>query len=145
MDISATSAYLESIELSENRPELSSQSTLQELEFEFPVISHLTITFNCLCYPVYSNSIVWWNIDFQAASCNVCNGYYGPNFGEPVCLTCHAFLFPDYAATYPLSFINSEKTDDSDSGNDEPSDLNYSDKRLNISQNNIPFWLLERV
>lgn len=75
----------------------------------------------------------------------MCNGYYGPNFGEPVCLTCHAFLFPDYAATCPASFINSEKTDDSDSGNDEPSDLNYSDKRLNISQNNIPLWLLDRV
>ena len=29
-----------------------------------------------------------------------CNGYYGPCFGEPVCATCHAFL---YASRYYFS------------------------------------------
>ncbi|XP_077297520.1 modifier of rpr and grim, ubiquitously expressed [Arctopsyche grandis] len=117
MDVSLTAAYLDSLEFNEKlRQDSPPQSVHQDLEFEFP-----------------------------AASCNLCNGYYGPNFGEPVCITCHAFLFPDYASTFPTSCINSEKTDDGDSGNDEPSDLNYpAEKRLNISQNNIPLWLLDQ-
>lgn len=32
---------------------------------------------------------------FQTVTCCFCNGYYGPCFGEPVCATCHAFLFPN--------------------------------------------------
>ncbi len=27
------------------------------------------------------------------AHCSACNGYYGPAFGQPVCPTCHAFLY----------------------------------------------------
>ena len=27
------------------------------------------------------------------SSCSTCNGYYGPSFGQPVCATCHAFLY----------------------------------------------------
>lgn len=33
----------------------------------------------------------------QTSECYMCNGFYGPSFGEPVCATCHAFLFPEYA------------------------------------------------
>lgn len=30
---------------------------------------------------------------FQYSSCMFCNGFYGKSFGEPVCSTCHMFLF----------------------------------------------------
>jgi hypothetical protein len=35
-------------------------------------------------------------IDFykQYSSCFMCNGFYGPHFRQPVCSTCHMFLFP---------------------------------------------------
>ncbi|XP_013162577.1 PREDICTED: uncharacterized protein LOC106114047 [Papilio xuthus] len=70
--------------------------------------------------------------EYNNSSCYVCNGYYGPSFGEPVCVTCHAFLFPDFPSYLPSSYFCSEKTDDGDSGNDEPSDLNFQlDRRLN--------------
>ncbi|KAG6456527.1 hypothetical protein O3G_MSEX009782 [Manduca sexta] len=72
------------------------------------------------------------NFQFNNSTCSVCNGYYGPSFGEPVCVTCHAFLFPDFPSYLPTSYFCNEKTDDGDSGNDEPSDLNYSsDRRVN--------------
>ena len=29
----------------------------------------------------------------NCAVCNVCNGYYGPAFAQPVCATCHSFLY----------------------------------------------------
>lgn len=62
---------------------------------------------------------------FNQSSCYICNGYYGPCFEEPVCATCHAFLFPEeLSCAEPLPFC-SEKTDDGDSGNDEPTDLYY--------------------
>lgn len=34
---------------------------------------------------------------FQFANqvCTMCEGYYGPCFGQHVCTTCHVFLFPD--------------------------------------------------
>ncbi|EDW04180.1 uncharacterized protein LOC6561817 [Drosophila grimshawi] len=54
----------------------------------------------------YSNSHACW----------VCNGYYGPNFGEPVCGACHAFLYNAQRAEELLT----ELSDDEDSGNDEP-------------------------
>jgi len=46
----------------------------------------------------------------------VCNGYYGPNFGEPLCGACHAFLYNAQRAEELLT----ELSDDEDSGNDEP-------------------------
>ena len=30
----------------------------------------------------------------QHPACYVCNGFYGSSFGQPVCGTCHLFLFP---------------------------------------------------
>ncbi|KAJ0174204.1 hypothetical protein K1T71_010350 [Dendrolimus kikuchii] len=65
------------------------------------------------------------DFEFNNSSCYVCNGYYGPNFGEPVCMTCHAFLYPDFPSYFPTAFFSSEKTDDGDSGNDEPTDITY--------------------
>ncbi|KAJ2948640.1 hypothetical protein O0L34_g7895 [Tuta absoluta] len=77
--------------------------------------------------------------EFNNSTCHVCNGYYGPSFGEPVCVTCHAFLFPDLPYL-PSSYFYSEKTDDGDSGNDEPSDMNYSsDRRVNRACP-LPAW-----
>ncbi|KAF6217129.1 hypothetical protein GE061_001482 [Apolygus lucorum] len=59
--------------------------------------------------------------DGHHPTCYLCNGFYGPSFEEPVCVTCHAFLFPEeWSATSRPIFT--EKTEDSDSGNDEPSD-----------------------
>ncbi|EDV57731.1 uncharacterized protein LOC6541137 [Drosophila erecta] len=49
-------------------------------------------------------------------TCWVCNGYYGPNFGEPLCGACHAFLYNAQRAEELLT----ELSDDEDSGNDEP-------------------------
>ncbi|KAH8392343.1 hypothetical protein KR215_006383 [Drosophila sulfurigaster] len=49
-------------------------------------------------------------------ACWVCNGYYGPNFGEPLCGACHAFLYNAQRAEDLLT----ELSDDEDSGNDEP-------------------------
>ncbi|GAB0095921.1 Ubiquitin-conjugating enzyme E2 [Sergentomyia squamirostris] len=50
-------------------------------------------------------------------TCWVCNGYYGPCFGQPVCGTCHAFLFP---IVREEEVIVTQLSDDEDSGNDEP-------------------------
>lgn len=30
---------------------------------------------------------------FQYGQCMVCNGFHGSNFGQPVCSSCHLFLF----------------------------------------------------
>lgn len=80
----------------------------------------------------------------QNPTCYLCNGYYGPSFGEPVCVTCHEFLYPDIPHHLPNSYILSEKTDDGDSGNDEPSvgELMYNDRRLTraLQQQGIPNW-----
>ncbi|OXU25103.1 hypothetical protein TSAR_006675 [Trichomalopsis sarcophagae] len=81
--------------------------------------------------------------EFSTSACYICNGYYGPCFGEPVCATCHAFLFPDDVGLLQAP-IFSEKTDDKDSGNDEPVDLFYNTERRasqtdqNSSQDSTP-------
>lgn len=46
----------------------------------------------------------------------MCNGYYAPSFGEPLCGTCHAFLFPVIEEKRSTDLSDS----DEDSGNDEP-------------------------
>lgn len=80
------------------------------------------------------------DFNFNNSTCYLCNGYYGPSFGEPVCVTCHAFLFPDFPSYLPTSYFCSEKTDDRDSGNDEPSDLNYSTDRKVNRACTLPSW-----
>ncbi|XP_033337103.1 modifier of rpr and grim, ubiquitously expressed [Megalopta genalis] len=75
---------------------------------------------------------------FPTAACCFCNGYYGPCSGEPVCPTCHAFLFPNDIGFLPVP-IFSEKTDDEDSGNDEPTELYYNhERRASQQQQNSP-------
>lgn len=52
-------------------------------------------------------------------SCYMCNGFYGPNFNEPVCSTCHLFLFPDELShEQPDVVLSCIKDDGNDSGND---------------------------
>ncbi|XP_014238394.1 uncharacterized protein LOC106660075 [Trichogramma pretiosum] len=83
--------------------------------------------------------------EFSTSACYVCNGFYGPCFDEPVCATCHAFLFPDDIGLLNVP-IFSEKTDDEDSGNDEPVDLYFNndqrtsrtDYSRNSSQESTP-------
>ncbi|XP_043250284.1 uncharacterized protein LOC122396179 [Colletes gigas] len=75
---------------------------------------------------------------FSTVACCFCNGYYGPCFGEPVCPTCHAFLFPNDIGLLQVP-IFSEKTDDEDSGNDEPTELYYNhERRASQQQQNSP-------
>ncbi|XP_076670205.1 modifier of rpr and grim, ubiquitously expressed isoform X1 [Andrena cerasifolii] len=71
---------------------------------------------------------------FATSACCFCNGYYGPCFGEPICPTCHAFLFPNDIGLLQVS-VFSEKTDDEDSGNDEPTEFYYSHERRTSQQN----------
>ncbi|CAG0915781.1 unnamed protein product [Notodromas monacha] len=56
--------------------------------------------------------------------CRFCAGFYGPNFGEPVCATCHAFVYPRTPDDELEGFCESSsaacKPEDDDSGNDEP-------------------------
>ncbi|XP_013387845.1 uncharacterized protein LOC106156942 [Lingula anatina] len=54
-------------------------------------------------------------------TCSVCGGFYGTSFGQPVCSTCHLFLFPD-DINNPEDISYLEKTDSGDSGNEEPDD-----------------------
>uniref|UniRef100_A0A1L8DT91 E2 ubiquitin-conjugating enzyme n=1 Tax=Nyssomyia neivai TaxID=330878 RepID=A0A1L8DT91_9DIPT len=61
----------------------------------------------------FSDNFVFSNL----STCWVCNGYYGPCFGQPVCGTCHAFLFP---AVTDEEAVVTQLSDDEDSGNDEP-------------------------
>ncbi|KYM75407.1 Ubiquitin-conjugating enzyme E2 5A [Atta colombica] len=75
---------------------------------------------------------------FSTTACYICNGYYGPCFEEPVCATCHAFVFPNDVDLLQMP-IFSEKTDDEDSGNDEPTDLYYNhERRTSQQQQNSP-------
>ncbi|XP_075215509.1 modifier of rpr and grim, ubiquitously expressed [Lycorma delicatula] len=73
-----------------------------------------------------SPSIYNENFEFTHTSCYICNGYYGPCFEEPVCATCHTFLFPEELSCAEPVPVFTEKTDDDDSGNDEPIDLCYA-------------------
>ncbi|XP_019867904.1 uncharacterized protein LOC109596664 isoform X2 [Aethina tumida] len=54
-------------------------------------------------------------------TCVTCNGYYGPSFEDPICSTCHAFLYPS-SALIPENLSVSYESSDSDSGNEEPDD-----------------------
>ncbi|KAF4520509.1 hypothetical protein B566_EDAN004819 [Ephemera danica] len=70
----------------------------------------------------------------QHEVCSICSGYYGPCFGEPVCATCHAFLFPeDLGQAEPRAVFESWKKDDGDSGNDEPNDPFFGPERRHSS------------
>ncbi len=32
---------------------------------------------------------------FKYEKCWYCENFYGPSFDEPICLTCHYFIFPN--------------------------------------------------
>ena len=64
--------------------------------------------------------------------CSACNGYYGQAHGQPVCFTCHAFLYASGldAENVNLQLMSEEREDendsDRDSGNEEPNEIFYS-------------------
>ncbi|XP_074644947.1 uncharacterized protein LOC141901538 [Tubulanus polymorphus] len=64
--------------------------------------------------------------------CFICRGFYGPNFSEPVCATCHAFLFPQDINNTETPQQFQEKSDSCDSGNEEPEKVGdfYIDKTV---------------
>uniref|UniRef100_A0A1B0D1A4 E2 ubiquitin-conjugating enzyme n=1 Tax=Phlebotomus papatasi TaxID=29031 RepID=A0A1B0D1A4_PHLPP len=73
------------------------------------------------------------NFSFSNLStCWVCNGYYGPCFGQPVCGTCHAFLFP--AVTDDI-VVTQLSDDEEDSGNDEPPQNSTHSERVEEEDN----------
>uniref|UniRef100_A0A8W7Q090 F-box domain-containing protein n=1 Tax=Anopheles coluzzii TaxID=1518534 RepID=A0A8W7Q090_ANOCL len=55
----------------------------------------------------------------NSSTCWICNGYYGPNYEEPLCGTCHSFIFPNHPQDEAEGMVT-EVSDDEDSGNDEP-------------------------
>lgn len=85
----------------------------------FVKISHFRYVLNeinCICLPIKRKNKILFH--FQSTpTCCVCNGYYAPSFGEPLCGTCHAFLFPVIAEEKRLTDLSDN---DEDSGNDEP-------------------------
>ncbi|XP_041376583.1 uncharacterized protein LOC121389041 [Gigantopelta aegis] len=57
----------------------------------------------------------------QFNCCMMCSGFYGANFGEPVCNTCHLFLFSmDVDKEDGEADVYTEKADSEDSGTEEP-------------------------
>ena len=77
----------------------------------------------------------WWERRLTSLTCRACNGYYGPCFGEPVCPTCHAFLYAS-SLEVEVEVATSqevEESDDCDSGNDEPSDYFPLERRPSVS------------
>jgi len=77
----------------------------------------------------------WWERSLVCTSCRACNGYYGPCFSEPVCATCHAFLYASSLEQEILLGRSEEQpeSDDCDSGNDEPSDYFPLERRPSFS------------
>ncbi|KFM73644.1 hypothetical protein X975_06563, partial [Stegodyphus mimosarum] len=60
---------------------------------------------------------------YQHKLCSACCGFYGPNYGQPFCVTCHAFLYPEDVDVPDGGVVYQEKSDSDDSGNEEPSDF----------------------
>lgn len=53
------------------------------------VFSDTAVPFYMIC--TTSDGISYFH--FQYESCMMCQGFYGRSFGQPVCSTCHIFLF----------------------------------------------------
>ncbi|KAK7070003.1 hypothetical protein SK128_024404 [Halocaridina rubra] len=75
---------------------------------------------------------------YKNEKCIYCNGYYGPCFGQPVCATCHALLYPDDASHQHNIGPYQEKTDDGDSGNEEPKEPSDFHQMQQQQQQNDP-------
>ena len=82
----------------------------------------------------------WWERQLTCDTCRACNGYYGPCFSEPVCATCHAFLYASSMEQEIQLGLSEDQTesDDCDSGNDEPSDYFPLERRPSISVTPAP-------
>ncbi|KAF5288008.1 hypothetical protein FQA39_LY15562 [Lamprigera yunnana] len=61
---------------------------------------------------------------FDSSTCFVCEGYFGPAFGDPTCAMCHAFLYPNRPIERHKVTSFHHAGVDSDSGNDEPDEIN---------------------
>lgn len=64
----------------------------------YPVVFWSNIfnqSFSQLCSFFTSISINWLKLFQDATSCSHCNGFYGPNCNQPLCVSCHKFLFPN--------------------------------------------------
>jgi F-box-like len=73
--------------------------------------------------------------------CFICNGYYGPNFSEPVCGVCHSFVFHNEGE---IEIENHNLTkfsdDEEDSGNEEPTNQQEFDDSSEVDHfSNINF------
>lgn len=44
---------------------------------------------------ILSTEVLLSSLYLQYDHCYLCGGFYGANFGQPVCGTCHLFLFPE--------------------------------------------------
>ncbi|KAJ9582862.1 hypothetical protein L9F63_022821 [Diploptera punctata] len=74
------------------------------------------------------------DFEYMNSSCFICNGYYGPCFEEPVCATCHAFLFPEDMSHSEAIPISSEKEEKRETKILEPTDLYYGMERRQSQQ-----------
>lgn len=87
LKISVHLAYSKNVDL--NCPERNTDAIIQYIGTDYAdieicmdiYISYLSYNFKCLFFPP------------QYSACMMCDGFYGPNFGQPVCSTCHLFLF----------------------------------------------------
>ncbi|XP_071957937.1 uncharacterized protein [Antedon mediterranea] len=73
-------------------------------------------------------------------SCIHCGGFYGINYKEPVCSTCHAFLYPPLQVDEPpcITITGPESSSDGeDSGTEEPTDYMFKRKKLIKSRQKI--------
>lgn len=83
-----------------------------------------------ICWALKSGRIVYIQVVFHrqnSSSCWICNGYYGPSYGEPLCGTCHSFIFPNHPNEEAEGLVT-ELSDDEDSGNDEPPENGSKDR-----------------
>ncbi|XP_046356638.1 uncharacterized protein [Haliotis cracherodii] len=68
-----------------------------------------------------NTSVIAEFLSTEYAKCMMCDGFYGCNFGQPVCSTCHLFLFSvDINKGDGEAEVYTEKADSDDSGNEEP-------------------------
>ena len=65
------------------------------LTTEVLVMQHVAILLTSFPLKLRKSTTLTFLIhSFQFKACNACEGFYGTNFSQPVCGTCHYFLFP---------------------------------------------------
>lgn len=65
------------------------------------------------------------NLDEKCKKCLFCENYYGPCFDEPICITCHLFVFPNIIEQ---DFESSSSANLSQNGKLNPQPINFSTK-----------------